>query len=186
MKLQPSIVLAAIAMCLAFFVSSNGVAQAALVTKTFIAPVADGPFAGEYGTGSFTYNDTLPSDLYGNGSINVLEGLQVSFLFDGKSYSEVNGASSLYSYRAILTFNSFMPTMLNYNLVNGVNGVTFTNPIIYDMSFDPGILWGGTGGYDFTLPLTISTLPTPLPAAGYLLGSGLLGLWGISRKRKAV
>jgi len=42
----------------------------------------------------------------------------------------------------------------------------------------------GANGSDFLLQsITTTPLPVPLPAAGWLLGSGLIGLFGLKRKR---
>jgi hypothetical protein len=48
------------------------------------------------------------------------------------------------------------------------------------------ILGSATLGADGTLTITgNSTAPVPLPAAVWLFGSGLMGLVGVSRRRKA-
>jgi hypothetical protein len=37
-------------------------------------------------------------------------------------------------------------------------------------------------GYDYIIGANIDVTPTPIPAAAWLLGSGLLGLIGIRRR----
>jgi hypothetical protein len=47
------------------------------------------------------------------------------------------------------------------------------------------ILGSATLAADGTLAINAGTAPVPLPAAVWLFGSGLMGLVGVSRRRKA-
>ncbi len=155
------------------------VTQAALVTKTFIASINDGALKGNYGTGSFTYDDALV--ITGNETLNALDGLKVNFSFDGQVFNETNdsGFGSIYTFPE-LSFANFQANDLNYQLDNGVNGVLFTNPAIQGM-YTKG-LTASTSGYDFTSSLTVTSVP--IPASIWLLFSGLTGLLVAGNKIK--
>lgn len=55
----------------------------------------------------------------------------------------------------------------------------------YSSSQKSGIWYSGPGNTPTFTPFSIAASPVPLPAAAWLLGSGLLGLIGVARKRKA-
>ena len=57
-------------------------------------------------------------------------------------------------------------------------GYTQTHPV---MALN---LWTNSGGYDYNYKAQSMLVPTPIPAAAWLLGSGLLGLAAIRRRRK--
>jgi hypothetical protein len=59
-------------------------------------------------------------------------------------------------------------------------------PFTSSASFIPGTLAVGGNGQvsgDVTIDYTYNATPTPIPAAVYLLGSGLMGLFGLKRRK---
>jgi hypothetical protein len=157
-----------------------GMAQSDLVTYTFIGTIVDGPRTGETGTGSFTYDDDLI--INGDEIINPKEdGLLVSFTFDGQYFNETNDA--LYDESPELGFDNSEPTFLDYYIADGVNGVNFNDPNIAGLWFytDPGLIPLSSG--DFNFKTEISAVPVPIPGALWLLGSGMIGLAGLRRRK---
>ncbi|MGD0886691.1 MAG: choice-of-anchor E domain-containing protein [Thermodesulfovibrionales bacterium] len=75
-----------------------------------------------------------------------------------------------------------------WNQYEGTGSLAFQaaiGPFTSSASFTPGTLAvGGNGSVngDVTIDYTYTAVPTPIPAAVYLFGSGLLGLVGIRRK----
>ena len=153
-----------------------GMAQSAPVTNTFIATVAEGPLAGQSGTGSFTYNDDLI--INGEEELNPTDGLLVTFSFDGQAFDQTNDVD--FDDFPILEFSNFIPIILDYFLVDGENGVNFNNPFLAELEmFD---LFPSSGNYDFEME--ISATLVPIPGALWLFGSGLSGLVALRMRRR--
>jgi hypothetical protein len=153
-----------------------GMAQSALVTKTFIGTVINGPLSGDIGTGSFTYNDDLL--IFGDEVIEAADGLKVTFSFGGQPFDQTNDID--FDEFPIVAFENFIPVELGYNLVDGVNGVDFNNPLIAELV----IFELSTPGGNFDFKTDIFVAYVPIPGALWLLGSGIAGLAVIRRRRR--
>ena len=155
-----------------------GVAQSAPVTETFIAIIEEGPLEGQFGTGSFTYDD---EDLAEDDIIGPAEGLEVLFTFDGQTFDETNDES--YDVFPELVFEDATPVELNYVLLGGVNGVNFRNPILIELEMENDLFLcedDDCGNYDYVTELEATVVP--IPAAFWLLGTGLIGMLGFKRR----
>jgi hypothetical protein len=158
-----------------FLAGIPGVAQSDLVTKTFIATILEGPLEGEFGTGSFSYDN----DILGDDIIGPAEGLTVSFNFEGQVFNETNDQS--FDLFPELVFENFVPVELDFFLTDGVNGVNFTNPLLLELEMEDALLPdSGSGNFDFETELSAEVVP--IPAAAWLLGAGLIGLLGLKRR----
>jgi hypothetical protein len=153
-----------------------GMAQSALVTNTFIATVAEGPLAGQFGTGSFTYNNDLL--INGEEEIDPTEGLLVSFSFDGQNFDQTNDVD--FDESPLLMFSNFIPDILDYILAEDENGVNFNNPLLVEIGL--GELSPSSDNYDFETEL--STYLVPIPGALWLFGSGIAGLAALRIRRR--
>jgi hypothetical protein len=153
-----------------------GMAQSAPVTKTFFGTVLDGPFTGYTGTGSFIYDNNLI--INGDETINPTDGLTVSFTFDGQDFDETNDRD--YDDYPVLWFDNFEPIFLDYWIENGKNGVNFNDPDIAALyTYDD--LIPSSGDFDFETEIVAE--PVPIPGALWLLGSGMIGLVGLRRRK---
>jgi len=83
----------------------------------------------------------------------------------------------------VLGFSDSVPDYLDYFLVGGESGVNFNNPTVPEVYVDSFLIPDESGG--FTTEAFVSVAPVPVPAAMWLFGSGLLGLVGIARRKKA-
>jgi hypothetical protein len=151
-----------------------GMAQPALVTYTFIGTIAYGIRIGDTGTGSFTYDDTLVD----HETINPTDGLEVSFTFDDQDFDETN--DEMYDQFPELGFLDSEPTSLDYYIAKGVNGVDFKDTNIASL-WVHGELISSSGDYDFEIEIDAN--PVPIPGALWLLGSGIIGLAGLQRRK---
>lgn len=121
-------------------------------------------------------------------------------------YSPVASASGAYDLQLTVT----SATSYSFNLSKGVNGTRaglyegatliagpgpgnttgVLAPGVYDI-VDQGSAYPGSPLFSdqFTLslggPVSVAVAPVPLPPAGWLLGTGLIGLVGLSRRRGA-
>ncbi len=75
---------------------------------------------------------------------------------------------------------------VNGNNVNGIGKLTWDGIYGHDYTLDYSATATNVGfvGSEFYFHLTGTVQPVPLPAAAWLLGSGLLGLIGVTRKLK--
>ena len=152
-----------------------GMAQSALVTKTFFGTVIEGTFTGYIGSGSFTYNDNLI--IIGDEIIDPTNGLLVSFSFDSQVFNETNDVD--FDWCPVLEFSNFEPILLDYVLVDGINGVIFNDPNLVALGMRD--LFPSSGGYDFETEIFAQAVP--IPSALLLLGSGIAALIGLQRKK---
>ena len=81
----------------------------------------------------------------------------------------------------ILAFLDGVPNDIQYMLVEGLSGVDFNDPTVRDVLLEGALVPDGTGGFTADAFVTV----IPVPAAVWLFGSGLLGLVGIARRKKA-
>lgn len=151
-----------------------GMAQASLVSYTFIGYIDDGYRQGDYGTGSFSYDPTLLSG--GVESLDPADEITVTFSFDGQLFSQTD--DSEFDEFPIIEFDDFEPVYLDFLLVNGINGVGFNDNNLLDISTSD--LIASNAGYDFKTVLTAT--PVPIPGAVWLLGSGIIGIAGLRRR----
>ena len=100
---------------------------------------------------------------------------------------------------ATLTAAGGIDSLINVNLT-GANAITDIDSSLASLdglfaiggylstidSTNPEVLFSATGGPDYLKSvLTIETRIVPVPAAVWLFGSGLIGLIGVARKKKA-
>ena len=151
-------------------------AQAGIVTKTFMGTIMDGARMGDEVTGSFSYeeNDVIVGDEF----LTSMDGLTVSFVFDGQNFNESHDFD--FPNFPELGFFGFEPDTLDYLLVNGANGVDFVDPQLETLGMF--FLNPGTGSYDFNIDIDATYVP--IPAAFWMLCSGVIGLVALRRKSK--
>lgn len=155
-----------------------GMGQAATITKTFFGTIDNGYLSGATGTGSFTYDDAL---LIGTGmeSLTPTDGIAVSFTFDSQIFSTTHDVD--YPDFPMIDFVDSVEVGLNYLLVDGENGVAFNDPFISEISMYSLTSFMGQS-YDFEIDLNLTTVPEPTTML--LFSIGLIGLVGISRRKK--
>lgn len=92
------------------------------------------------------------------------------------------GTSSGWTLTNHVSFAASTADLANVTLVNGTDGFTLSGDIALNAG-SAGFL-GGTAGQDVgDFSVTVSSVP--VPAAVWLFGSGLVGLVGFGRKKKA-
>ena len=161
-------------------------AQADMVTKTFLATLTDGPLAGEIGTGSFSYDDSTIKSEDGLFFVTPSEGLTVTFTYDGQTFDESNDLD--FDEFPLLEFleesegfgSFYRPISLDYWLVDGENGVNFNNPIIGDLSFNS---FDAFEGSEFDYAISVEVGYVPIPGSILLLLPGLVSLVMIRNRR---
>jgi hypothetical protein len=112
---------------------------------------------------------------------------------NGSTFDSFNGTTT-----GIIGTPASTSTSINFygtgiNVVNGLTAGTASSMELYGLSSNGGgagqVLGFDLGSVSFngtSLTFTGNTAVTPLPAAAWLLGSGLLGLLGIGRRRNSV
>lgn len=166
-------------------------AQAALVNFTLMGtvnPTADpgnvfGVSRGDDITVTGTFDDSVLSGGTGTISFTQGSGNTLSFGFAGVSFTEQSDSNyTVVNSRPNLTFNGGAFTGFNFvAYFGGEAGHEFN---AQDYAFN-----GYEYGHDMTVSgtwLRFETTPVPVPAAVWLLGSGLLGLVGVARRRRLV
>jgi hypothetical protein len=167
-------------------VAMPGMVLADMVTQTFQANIAHGDYRGDqFGTGSFSYDtDWIEA---GDFTLDPSLGLTVTFSFDGQNFNEQNDIDFLESppdQYPQLYFSDFQPISLDYWLINGVNGVAFSDPNLEELYISGSAEFedlGSGAAYDYKTVLGVEAVP--IPAAIWLLGSGLIGLAGFRRRK---
>ncbi len=154
-----------------------GMAPADIVSYSFIGTIEDGFRAGDSGTGSFTYDDALIVN--GDETLDPTNGLTVSFSFDGQVFTQTHDSD--FDAYPMLEFDDYMPTYLDYLLVNGQNDVAFGDNQLMELETS-GLFPSSAAGYDFET--TLLATPVPIPGALWLLGPGLVGLIGLRRRAR--
>jgi hypothetical protein len=156
-------------------VGMPGLLQADMVSYTFVGYIDDGYRVGDFGTGTFSYDNAAL--VAGNEVLSPKDdGMAVTFSFDGQLFTQTNDIG--FDEYPQLEFENFAPVYLDYILVNGENGVAFN-----DSNIDALItsnLVSSRAGYDFETTLTVA--PVPIPGTVWLLASGILGLAGLRRR----
>jgi len=164
-------------------------ANAALITETFTSTVSSGAFAGAIATGSFTYENSL---IIGDGFIDLNQGLSsVSLTVFGQTFTEANDIA--YS-RGLpgLEFENGALTLLDFYisetsmLVDGSLDNDVTNINLEGVNDFGSFTLNQTASNTYNGSFIVNELSTvPVPAAVWLFGSGLIGLVGIARRKKA-
>lgn len=162
------------------------------VTIDFTATVAEGPFTGESGTGTLTYDASL---LTGAG-IDILGRVPDDFLIvdptldlvlltpEGSTFTASNDADFPDFPKFVFDYGDL--TFVSYALVSGVNGFDFSDFGIAAVFFDELTLLAD-GSADIVGVVQLiddAPAPVPLPASLPLLLGGL-GAFGLSRRRRA-
>lgn len=176
---------ALIACCMAL---GTGGAQAALVNFTLTGDVnlyaapgnVFGVNAGDDVIVTGTFDDDALSGGTGTVSFDQGSGNTLSFSFAGMPFTEQSDADyTIANNRPSLTFAAGVFTGFNFAAeFGGLDGHVFSSQDLY---FD-----GWEYGFDATVSgtwLGIEMAPVPAPAAVWLLGSGLIGLAGIAKRR---
>ena len=164
--------------CAAIFTMTSLPASAATITDTLPEFDFDGepPFPTEERTvGIFTYAVPLHESIvsasvsgtFGNSTVSSSAPFEM--FVDGVFLGECLITSPCYQ-KGLVDFSFDAP-----NLSDLMDGSLTLSIVQTDQYF---IRLGET-------TLTIETTPTPIPAAAWLFGSGLLGLVGIARRKKA-
>jgi hypothetical protein len=130
-------------------------------------------------TGTATVSSFSGATLGAQDTLNIMNGSAVS----GTLPSSVvfTNANVVNDYNQAITFGN----AINFHLV--LDGLAVDSPSIVASTFSVGLF----GNIDGTNPLLTTSgtvfaqdTPTPLPAAAWLLGSGLMGLAGIRRRKE--
>ena len=150
------------------------------------------------------YLDSSPGDPF-FGGLGVLPGIELSGSNPVTWTADVAASSSLLgesfnwqwaaaAYTSFTTdFTSLEVAAIDgYNCTTGGGGTPATNvqsgtPCTYTSFVTGGARGGGgsnfTGSNSGTGSFTVDTAIVPVPAAVWLFGSGLLGLWGVARRK---
>lgn len=167
-------------------------ANAAVVTENLTVSVLSGDFVGTTGTGWFSYDDALLTNV-GDESIAAVDGLTLSLNVFGQSFTEANDID--YSGYPVLSFYDGMIQTLDFYVTEGSvagpdcvecssNFTDITLDGVYDLSlYDLSAV--ATGGYEAELYVNGFANPVPVPAAVWLFGSGLIGLAGLARRKQS-
>jgi hypothetical protein len=168
----------------------NGAGAAATTNNVFAAGAAKAIFTSNIGTGN---NSVLAAKGIAN-LVNYQNGLNSDVaqtnggLYPLTTSTETTAAAytnSLASASAPSKYNMLgAPDLGSVGTSYQLFGFTGNNSKLSNLQ--SYILGSATLGTDGTLTITgNSTAPVPLPAAVWLFGSGLMGLVGVSRRRKA-
>lgn len=163
--------------------------NAAVVTESFTVTVYDGEFVGTTGTGTFSYDELLVTGV-GEESISAFNGLTLELSVFGQTFTEsddvdYSGYPTLYFSNGNINALDFYVSEIDcfdcgnvYNTTNilqdGVNDFS-----MYALNAALG------GGFEGAMFVNGFASPVPVPAAVWLFGSGLIGLAGIARRKKA-
>ena len=169
--------------------------NAATITQNFSLTENTGQFAGTTGNGTFTYDEiNIIDDGFGNFFIRRSEGLTIEFTVFGQTYTEDDEIG--------IGLEDVHVPKVHFNQNNDVLGIDFA---VSELLFEENGLFstvvnineGGIDTFEFISDLAlqngsyvgsmaiIETSAVPVPAAAWLFGSGLLGLVGVARRKKA-
>jgi hypothetical protein len=119
-------------------------------------------------TMTFTVNQTSLSFLWG--SVDTYN--TISFFLDGIFAGAVKGGADVVGPPAIKGFTG------SNTAQRGASYVTIAGLVFDEIRFDSI----GSNALEWS---HMKTTPVPIPAAAWLLGSGLLGLFGLARRKRA-
>lgn len=162
-------------------------ANAVSISTDFTATVDSGTFLGTIGTGTITYDDT---DILGvgNEAINLNTALNfLTFNVFGQDFAGSDDIDFEFGTFPLVNFFDGLITSINYV----VNELSTSNPTAINqagvLSFSIFTLeLGDLGGLSGVLNIEEGSIsPVPVPAAAWLFGSGLIALFGFSRRRKS-
>jgi len=157
--------------------------NAALISESFTVTVLQGDFIDTIGTGSFTYDDTLITGI-GSEIISPADGLSIEFNVFGQEFTESNDVD--YPGFPELAFLDGNVLSLDFFVVDTAACFGCSNPteIIQEGVNEFGIFdLNPVAGGGFEGELSVNAVP--VPAAVWLFGSGLIGLIGVARRKKA-
>ncbi len=145
-------------MVMALLLSSAMTAQASIITNTFEAIVFDGTFAGQIGTGEFSYDDqNLDVDLWtigfpGSSFVDFEDLISFSFTFLGQTY--LGSDDSNFPDTPTLDIFDFVPDYLDFFVEDNVT-VDIVNPLIEDFQL-VGVLDASNNGFDFVVDMFVT------------------------------
>lgn len=174
----------------ALILALGSVTAAWSATQTFElqATVVGGAYAGQVGTGTFSFDPSLVTgtgteivDTSVNGGSDGK--LTITFTFLGQTYTEVNDYQFPSSPGLVLVDG--FPAGLDFLIRDGLNGVAFAQPNILS-AWVLGALTPDPQSEVFLVNMTVLTDGTvPEPLSITLVGASLLGLALVRRMRPA-
>jgi len=154
------------------FSLASSIASAATVTKNWSVEVMSGMFVGEVGSGTFTYDDSLISNL-GEEYIYVTDGLTLTFNFLGQDFTQLDDLE--YPSSPSLGFFEGSIVSLDYFVNSGINN---------NNALDFGTSVLTFNGSAYTGEITVTAVPEPETYAMMLAGLGLVAF--AARRRKSM
>jgi hypothetical protein len=155
--------------------NTRPVGAAKMVMTSAIGTTNNQTLSGKIASNLASFENGIQADIHAPTSPPGLQGLETAT--ETGSASTTAGAEARYGFLTVNDFSSLgsAATQLFGFTGNGGSGVL--------QSYILGTASLSTAG---TLTFSTGAPPVPLPAAVWLFGSGLLGLFGVSRRRAAV
>jgi len=156
---------------------SFGAVQAATVTHNLSVEVLSGPFTGTTGSGFFSYDDATLTNIGDEYLTSTSGSLTLELTVFGQTFYQSDDVD--FSFYPELGLIDGAPTTLDYIVAE--SDVLVTTDILFPGVMDFGIydLYWVNSSFFAELEVNTHVSSVPVPAAVWLLGSGLLGLFGL-------